>query len=139
MKLKLDRFQFTDKSTIGRLLVNGVFQCYTLEDTVREIKDVHVSNWKLPGETAIPIGTYEVIIDHSNRFGKDLPRLLHVPGFEGVRIHSGNTDKDTEGCILTGTSYAENKVYNSRMAFMPLMTLLEHAYDLNEKIEIEIG
>lgn len=139
MKLILARFQFTDKSTIGRLSVDGQFQCFTLEDTVREVEGVHVSNWKLPGETAIPIGTYEVIIDHSNRFGKDLPRLLRVPGFEGVRIHSGNTDKDTEGCILTGTSYAENKLFNSRMAFMPLMAMLEHAYDLDEKIEIEIG
>ena len=139
MKLRLERFQLTTKSSIGRLYIEKTFQCFTLEDVVREVKDVHVSNWKLKGETAIPIGTYQVIVDYSNRFQKDLPRLLNVPGFEGIRIHSGNTEADTEGCILVGTAYIEDKIVNSRNAFDALMELLDAAYDRREKIEIEIA
>ena len=138
MKLNLDRIKFTDNSTIGMLYVNGKFQCYTLEDRMREIEGQHVSNWKVYGKTAIPRGTYKVIIDYSNRFKKELPRLLEVPGFEGVRIHSGNTSHDTEGCILVGTSMGEDRVNSSRIAFNGLMELLDKAYDSDEQITIEI-
>jgi hypothetical protein len=94
VELRLTRKEFTDRSTIGELHVNGVFECFTLEDTVRPVK--------IKGETAIPEGRYEVVVNFSERFQRPLPLLLNVPNFEGVRIHPGNTDKDTEGCILVG-------------------------------------
>lgn len=79
---------------IGELTIDGVHQCFTLEDKVREKK--------IFGKTAIPPGRYEVTVSFSNHFQKKLPLLMNVPNFEGVRIHSGNTAKDTEGCILVG-------------------------------------
>src|SRR2546423_440555 len=94
MQLQLKRKTFTDKSTIGELAVNGVFECFTLEDVVRPEK--------IKRETAIPAGRYEIAITFSDKFQKFLPLLLNVPNYEGVRIHSGNRPEDTEGCILVG-------------------------------------
>jgi hypothetical protein len=112
MILNVKRFEFGTNYTIGRLYVDGVYECYTLEDKVRE------AGVKVPNETAIPVGTYKVIIDHSVHFGKDLPHILNVMGFDGVRIHSGNTDKDTEGCILLGDTWPGGDfIGNSRQAF----------------------
>lgn len=96
LNLKVNRNVFNNKCTLGEMLINGVFHCYTLEDVVRP------DGVKVYGQTAIPKGKYKVIISHSNRFNKDLPLLLNVPQFEGIRIHGGNTDKDTLGCILLG-------------------------------------
>lgn len=127
MKLLLKRNKSTAKSTIGSLYVDGKFQCYTLEDVVRDRK--------IYGETAIPGGIYKVIINRSARFGVDLPLLLNVPNYEGVRIHPGNTDKDTEGCILVGVIVTEqNTLGNSRIAFNALMEKLKTA----AFIELEI-
>ncbi len=94
MQLQLIRKVFTDQSTIGELFVNGAFECFTLEDKVRPVK--------IKRETAIPAGTYEVAVTFSNKFQKFLPLLLDVPNFDGIRIHTGNTAKDTLGCILVG-------------------------------------
>src|SRR5436305_2999778 len=98
MQLQLTRKTFSDKSTMGELLVDGKFECFTLEDMVRPEKIKH--------ETAIPAGRYEVAISFSDKFQKLLPLLLNVPNFEGIRIHSGNTDKDSSGCILVGRTKA---------------------------------
>lgn len=112
MKLYIKRFEFGTNYTIGRLYVDDVYECYTLEDKVRE------AGVKVPNETAIPTGTYKVVVDHSIHFGKDLPHILNVMGFEGVRIHSGNTDKDTEGCILLGDTWPGGDfIGNSLLAF----------------------
>ena len=94
MNLTLKRFWFTDKSTIGCLYIDDIFECFTLEDVVREVK--------IQNETAIPEGKYQVIINWSPHFKKVLPRLVNVPNFEGVLIHTGNFPKDTGGCILVG-------------------------------------
>lgn len=130
MILTLTRNNFTSESTIGTLEVNGKFECYTLEDAVREKK--------IKGQTAIPCGKYSIIIDVSKRFNKELPRLLDVPGFTGVRIHSGNKAKDTEGCILVGRIKRENYIGSSAIAMASLMDKLDRAYDENEPIEIHI-
>jgi hypothetical protein len=129
MNLKLVRKTFTEESTIGELSVNGKFECFTLEDKVRAVK-IH-------GKTAIPAGIYEVVITFSDRFRKPLPLFLNVPNFAGIRIHSGNTAADTEGCILVGTSKGKNFVGGSRVAFNALFPKLQKALT-REKIFIEV-
>ena len=129
MNLRLVRKTFTDESTIGDLSVNGKFECFTLEDKVRAVK-IH-------GKTAIPAGIYEVTVTFSDRFKKPLPLLLNVPNFAGVRIHSGNTAADTEGCILVGTSKGTNSVGASRVAFKALFDKIQAALK-KEKVFIEI-
>lgn len=107
--LALLRDTYTDKTTIGKLILNGEEICDTLEDTVR-------NGPKILGKTAIPSGHYKVVVTYSNRFKTALPLLLDVPGFEGIRIHAGNTDADTEGCILVGirSDKTPNFIGNSR-------------------------
>ena len=129
MELKVIRETFTDESTIGKLFINGVFHCFTLEDKVREKKIQNV--------TAIPKGRYEVIINFSNRFQQQMPLLLNVPDFEGVRIHWGNYSKDTEGCILLGTTKGINMIGNSRTAYAKFMSVLNKV-SKTEKIFITI-
>lgn len=119
MKLELIRKEFTAESTIGDLFIDGAFFCYVLEDAVR--------SKKIKGITAIPAGTYRGVVDYSPRFQKLMPRLLDVPGFEGVRIHSGNTAKDTEGCLIVGFKKEPNKVTKSRVAFAALMLKLKQS------------
>jgi len=108
MKLTLKRIALRPTYTIGKLYIDDVYFCDTLEDTVRDVnKNGKFDNGekKIKGETAIPYGTYEIKWTYSPRFKKYTPQLMNVPSFEGVRIHSGNTSKDTEGCLLLG----ENK------------------------------
>jgi hypothetical protein len=100
MHIKLLRGVFTPTSTLGKLFIDDEFFAYTLEDTNRDLNGDCAK--KVQDQTCIDPGTYKVIVDHSTRFDKDLPRILNVPCFTGVRIHGGNTAKDTEGCILIG-------------------------------------
>lgn len=127
MKLLLKRLHRTEHSTIGELYVDGKFECYTLEDKEREVK--------IKSETAIPKGTYIVGITLSNRFKKLLPILINVPNFEGVRIHPGNTNHDTEGCILVGTTRSKDFIGNSRVAFQRLFKKMQSAKDITLTIE----
>ena len=121
MKIKVKRYEFQDTYTVGRMYINDVYFCYTLEDKVRE-------GAKVDGQTAIPNGTYSVIIDVSTRFGKQLPHILDVPNFTGVRIHPGNTSKDTEGCILLGTAWTGGDfISNSKVAFNSFFAKLKEA------------
>jgi len=122
MKLHLKRLHKTEFSTIGELSADGLFQCYTLEDKEREIK--------IKSETAIPKGTYKVIITLSARFKTLLPLIVDVPGFEGIRIHPGNTNHDTEGCILVGKTRGADFVGKSRKAFAELLTKMKLAKEI---------
>ena len=117
MEILVKRSVFTNLSTVGEMWIDGQFQCYTLEDCTREVLGKPVADWKIQNSTAIPIGTYTVTIDLSTRFGRLMPHILNVPGFSGVRIHSGNTDKDTEGCILVGQEKTTDFIGHSRAAF----------------------
>ena len=127
MKLLLKRLHKTENSTIGELYVDGKFECYTLEDKEREVK--------IKCETAIPKGEYKVIINLSNRFKILLPLLISVPNFEGVRIHPGNTNHDTEGCILVGTTRSKDFIGNSRIAFKKFFEKMKKAKDITLTIE----
>lgn len=135
MRIVVERFEWTDKSTIGTLTC-GDFHCFTLEDTDRHLEDN--PDDKQYGKTAIPRGRYKVIITFSNRFKRELPLLLDVPGYEGVRIHPGNGPDDTEGCILVGSSHSKDFVGNSRATFSKLFERIEHALDMGEEVELEI-
>lgn len=118
MNLVLERKEKTPLSTIGDLYVNNVFECYTLEDVER-------TGLKIFGKTAIMKGTYEVVITFSNRFQRLLPLLLSVPNFEGVRIHSGNTADNTEGCILVAQKKGKDQILQSRLAFDKLFKKMQ--------------
>ena len=139
MNLKLIRKEFTEISTIGDLYVDGNFYCYTLEDRVREIKNQPVGEWKIPGKTAIPYGTYSIILDFSNRFQKILPRLLDVSGFDGIRIHSGNVAENTEGCILVGFKKQKDFISESKICLSKLFESILSAINNNETVTITIG
>ena len=128
--------------TIGKMYINEEYFCDTLEDTDRgleqgmslsELKEV-----KEYGCTAIPNGRYQVAYTYSPRFKKNLPLLLNVPAFDGVRIHSGNTHKDTEGCILLGENKAVGKVLNSRKTMDEFLHILNPAIEACEDIWIKI-
>jgi len=127
MKLTVVRTYYKDKYTIGNFYIENDFFSNTLEDTYRDVKIMH--------ETCIPEGIYKVVLTFSNRFQKVIPQILGVPNFEGIRIHSGNTEKDTSGCILVGKNDVRGMVTNSRKYYTELMQKLETA---TEPITIEI-
>ena len=129
MELSLIRKEFTTESTIGDLLIDGKFYSFTLEDMYRDKK--------INGVTAIPYGTYEVIINFSNRFQKPMPLLLNVPGFDGIRIHNGNKAEHTEGCILVGFTKGKDFIGNSKSAFIQFMPKLQAGLKTG-KVFIEI-
>lgn len=132
MELLLKRTDFSDECTISDLYVNNIWECFVLEDKTRD------TGVKIPGETSIPYGRYEIIITYSNRFKKPLPLLLNVPMFEGIRIHSGNKAVDSSGCLLTGTKKTRNSVLNSKIAFKALFKKIQEAINAGEKVFIEI-
>ncbi|WP_044003040.1 DUF5675 family protein [Hymenobacter swuensis] len=134
MHLTLKRTTFTTESTIGKLSIEGKFECYVLEDVVRK-----PGAGKVWGKTAIPAGTYPVTITYSNRFRRLMPLLSGVKGFEGIRIHSGNTAADTEGCLLVGTSQAKDFVGNSRAAYAVLYNKLKTSIDAGDGVTITIS
>jgi hypothetical protein len=123
MQITVKRLHKTNTSTIGELLIDGLFECYTLEDIERPVK--------IKAETAIPKGTYKVIINQSNRFKRLMPLLLNVPNFEGVRIHAGNTNHDTEGCILVGRTRSKDFIGQSRKAYEKLFKKMQAAKDIS--------
>lgn len=137
MKITVTRRHFTSISTIGEMEIDGEFEAFTLEDCDRRLEEG--VNEKVPGKTAIPRGIYEVTIDQSARFKRLMPHILDVPQFEGIRIHSGNTPADTEGCILVGTGIAgSDSISNSRAAFSHFFDRLELSLSNEEEITLEV-
>jgi hypothetical protein len=133
MELLNERVIFEDKYTIGNFYANGNLLSNCLEDKVR------IPFIKIPGETAIPAGRYEVVLDFSDRFKKIMPHILDVPDFDGIRIHGGNTDKDTHGCLLLGSwKEGEDFVEASTGFNFILMDILNRCVDRNEKMWITI-
>ena len=132
MQLFLKRKWFSMESSIGELSIEGLaFKCFTLEDPVRD-------GLKIYGRTAIPAGTYRIIIDKSGKFKRLMPLLMGVPGFDGIRIHIGNTARNTEGCILVGRTKGLDWIGHSRDAYDELYAILTAALDSGERVFITI-
>jgi hypothetical protein len=138
MEIVLNRTAKLPKCTLGELSIDGVHSCYTVEDTVREIAGQSPDKWKIPHVTAIPVGRYEVVVTMSNRFKKLLPELLNVPGFDGIRIHTGNTAEDTDGCLIVGETLLPAGVGSSKLAFDDLFPKIQSAVSKGEKVWITI-
>lgn len=133
MEIKLVRGKASAISVEGKLYVDGVFECYTVEDAPKDVK--------VYGKTGIPKGKYKVVVTTSTRFGKRLPLLLDVPGFKGIRIHAGNSSKDTEGCIIVGAVNArtdDDWVGSSKVAMSRLLPKIEEALAAKEAVWIEV-
>ena len=127
--------------TIGSLSIDGKKFCDTLEDRVRDLNKNGVFDGdekKVCGETAIPYGTYDVVVDYSPKFKRELPRLQNVRHFEGILIHRGNTAEDSAGCILVGENKVKGKVINSTPYEKELVRILKEAQDRKEPITIKI-
>ena len=134
MNIVLKRIAKRDTYTIGQLYINGQYWCDTLEDRVRDLSKER----KVAGETAIPAGTYDVVVNISPKFKRLLPRLLSVPHFEGVLIHRGNTAADSAGCILVGENKAKGKVLNSTIWEHRITEYLLDAQNKGEDIKITV-
>ena len=141
MELLLERKYLKSNYTIGKLYINGKFFCNTLEDCVRDINKngtFDCGEFKIKEHTAIPYGKYEVNITYSPKFRRELPLLLNVPFFEGIRIHRGNTHKDSSGCILVGENTKKGMVLNSTKYELEIIKLIKDALKRKEGVFITI-
>ena len=129
MILTLKRKYFKEEYTIGDLYLNGKWFCNTIEDKDRGLNDAMelktIQREKIYGVTAIPTGRYKVSITYSSKYKKKMPLLENVKGFYGIRIHSGNTAKDSLGCIIVGENKKKGMVINSRVTYNKLMDILK--------------
>lgn len=124
MKLKLQRYLFTDDYTMGLLFIDDVYFCDTIEDKYR---GQDLKGKKVYGETCIPYGVYTVKITYSPKYQKNMPQILDVPYFEGVRIHAGNKATDVSGCVCVGVKSDNGEVAQSRKTYNALIKRLETA------------
>lgn len=150
MEIFVERGASKQGATIGVMYIDGVRECYTLEDQVREpssvlgypygpnAKNEWVASWKIQNVTAIPRGRYQVTITHSTHFGCDLPLLLNVPGYTAVRIHWGNKAADTDGCLLVGQTTEGNLIYKSKAAFEVLFPKIQAALAANVPVFVTV-
>ncbi len=153
MKIKVERRWPKVTYTIGRLYIDGIYYCNTLEDRDRGLKQtdplLYIQQRKIAGETAIPKGTYEVAMNvtspkyagvawYYNFCRGKMPRLKAVPGFDGILIHPGNDALDTKGCILVGKNTKVGKLTDSKACFKEIYKLMKEAADSGEPISIEI-
>lgn len=141
MKLTLQRAHSVAGATVGKLSIDGIYACNTLEDEVRELPGVPVAAWKIKGVTAIPSGTYRVTTEPSPRFGADTLTIHDVPGFEYVRMHAGNSAGDTEGCILLGMRATDCTLHGgtSRPAVQLVKSEVLRAIVHGEAVTIDIS
>ena len=142
MDIQLKRFALKPTYTVGHIYIDGKYVTDSLEPPSRYFTSVMnvsaIQRKKFPDGTAIPTGTYRILITKSPRFGKWLPLLLVVPGFSGIRIHAGNSRADTAGCILPGTNCYPGHVLSSSVALRDIMSRMTAALARDEKISITI-
>ena len=138
MKIELVRIAFKSTYTIGKLYVDGKYECDVLEDVDRgldsSMSESEILEKKVKGQTAIPTGHYVINITYSPKYKRMMPLLLDVKGFSGIRIHSGNTAKDTEGCLIVGKNKKVGMVLESRDTYKRLFKMMEG----QEEITIDI-
>lgn len=134
MKIKLVRIALKDTYTIGKLYVDGVYFCDTIEDKDRGLDDSmtvsEILKRKIKGQTAIPTGHYKIEITYSPKYKRMMPLILNVKGYSGIRIHSGNTAKDTEGCLIVGKNTKVGMVTDSRNTYQQLFGILQNQKDI---------
>lgn len=144
MDLLLRRIARKNLYTIGRLYIDGEYFCDTIEDKDRGLSntmsETEILKIKVPSETAIPSGTYRITMDvvsprFKNRswarpYGGKIPRLLEVPGFDGVLVHPGTDQNSTSGCIIVGKNKVVGKVTDSQLTFKSLMEKLSKQKDI---------
>lgn len=153
MRLTLKRTYNNAKYCIGHLYVDGEYLSDTLEDTSRGLNSKmplkEILKIKIKGLTAIPTGIYAISLNtvspkySKKKFFMDLckgkmPRVLDVPGYDGILIHPGNSAKDTDGCILVGYNKVKGGLVNSTEAFIKLYGMLKKAHDNHEGIYLKI-
>ena len=142
MELRLERKYRNNNYCIDKLYINGKYFSDVLEDPDRGLTDTmsleEIKKIKIKGNTCIPYGTYNITITYSPRFKKNLPLLNNVKGFDGIRIHSGNTPQDTEGCLLPGFNKVKGQVIDSRVTTDKLIAQIQQALNKGEKVTIEI-
>lgn len=145
MIIELNTIFKGDKYTISKLYIDGKYYCDTIEDAVRDLplECPYTSrgqscrcNEKIYSETAIPAGTYKVIVTMSDKFGRELPLLVDVPHFLGIRIHRGNTSKDSSGCIIVGENKIKGTVINSTKYEIDITKKIKEAIANGENVEI---
>lgn len=140
MRLTLKRIANKKDYCIGKLYINGKYFCDTLEDVDRGLDDSmtedDIKEIKVKGQTAIPVGIYTVLLTYSPKYKKVMPLINNVKGYEGIRIHSGNTSKDTEGCVLVGKNTVVGRLTDSRNTYNALFKRLQQKG--SNKITIEI-
>lgn len=142
MNILVDRFYKGSKYTVGKLYIDNKYICDTMEDKDRGLTQdmplTEIKKKKVYSQTAIPTGTYKVVVNNSPKFKRNLPRLLNVPGYEGILIHRGNTHVDSAGCILVGENKLVGKVINSTKYEKLITERLITAQSINEEITITI-
>jgi hypothetical protein len=145
MRLLLIRTHANERATFGKLYADGRFLCYTLEDVIREQIGVPVADWKIKTATAIPSTAYtgqpyRVALETSPKYGADCPTVVDVPGFQYIRMHAGNTEGDTEGCILLGAAINDAGIVGgtSRPAVDLVRRVLVMARDVRDPVWLDI-
>ena len=154
MEIKIKRIARKATYTIGKMYIDGVYFCDTLEDKDRGLKqtmtDAEIKKLKIKDKTAIPTGKYRLLLNiKSPKFGDRpfyaqtcngyVPRIDNVPGFVGILIHCGNIDTDSSGCILVGQNKVVGKVINSQKTFTRLMSqYLNPAKKIGVRVNITI-
>ena len=142
MTLRLERKYRCSNYCIGKLYIDSTYFSDVLEDPDRGLTDSmsleEIKKIKIKGNTCIPYGTYNVTITYSPRFKRNLPLINNVKGFDGIRIHSGNTPQDTEGCILLGFNKVKGQVIDSRVTTDKLIAQIQQALNKGEKVTITI-
>jgi len=140
MRLTLQRTHAEGPRTFGKLYADGVYLCFTLEDEVRDVPGQSVETWKVKGQTAIPSGEYRVTLENSPRFGPETLTVNDVPGFSGVRMHAGNTERDTEGCPLLGMAITNTGIAGgtSRAAVALVKETVRQAIDGGNRVLMDV-
>lgn len=154
MKLELVRAYKNDQYTIGHLYIDNLYFCDTIEDVDRGAsQEMHwhrtgeTGYWedsdgnkieKIYGRTAIPAGDYYINVTYSPKFSRDLPLIMGVKGFQNIRIHSGNTEKDSLGCIIVGKNKVKGQVIKSKDTLNELMLKINEAVKAKDTIQIYI-